>query len=88
MLVRGEHRLFVADLDAPVIHDLDTSEPCRMADTRPPLLPASFLDSGGLPARSRVRGAARRHEQGRGEPLSTDGQRRYLYAIDELGHGS
>jgi hypothetical protein len=85
----GEHRLFVADLDAPVIHDLDTSEPCRMADTKPPLLPASFLDSAG--ASSAVTGFVGRNvvtNKVAVSPLSTDGQRRYLYAIDELGNGN
>jgi len=39
----SEHTLYVADSTAPVIHKLDTSDPCTMTEL-PPLLPVSYFD--------------------------------------------
>src|SRR5204863_4309665 len=39
----NEHKLFVADSQVPVIHVLDTSDPCQLAEL-PPLLPVSYFD--------------------------------------------
>ncbi|HVU01798.1 MAG TPA: hypothetical protein VHE30_08600 [Polyangiaceae bacterium] len=75
--VTGEHRLFVADHEASVIHDLDTSDVCAMADTKAPLRPMSFLDPNRFVTTSRVAVS----------PLTTTGSR-YLYAIDDLDTGS
>jgi hypothetical protein len=75
--VTQEHRLFVADHDAPVVHVLGTAHPCEMKE-EPPLLPVSFVDPARVVTTSRVAAS----------PLTTD-QKRYLYAIDEgLGGGA
>ena len=74
--VTQEHRLFLADLDAPVVHVLDTRDPCDIRET-PPLLPMSFVDPNRVVTTSRVAAS----------PLTSD-EKRYLYAIDPLDGGS
>ncbi len=44
-LALSGNRLYVADLDAPVIHVVDLPTPCEPSEL-PPLLPASTLDPG------------------------------------------
>jgi len=67
----GDHRLFVTDLAAPVIHVFDTSDPCKLTQA-PPLLPESYVD----PNRVVLTGHAAV------SPITTTGER-FLYAIDE-----
>jgi hypothetical protein len=64
-------RLYVADLDAPVVHVLDMATPCEPAP-RPPLLPTSFEDPTRVVTTTRVAVT----------PELTAGLRRYVYAID------
>jgi hypothetical protein len=73
--VTQEHRLFVADLGAPVVHALDTSNPCAVREV-PSLLPAAFGDPDRVVTTTRVAVS----------PLTTD-QKRYLYAIDQFEGG-
>src|SRR5512140_1343128 len=73
----GEHRLFVADRGLAIIHDIDATDTCKMADDGPPLFPMSFLDPGRTVTTKKVAVS----------PLTTDGKR-YLYAIDEFDVGS
>ncbi|XXT23723.1 hypothetical protein WME94_19480 [Sorangium sp. So ce429] len=69
-------RLFVADLDAPVIHVVDLPTPCEPLEL-PPLLPASTLDPERVVTTSRVAVSQ----------ASPPDFRRYLYAVD-AGDGS
>ncbi|WP_437665469.1 hypothetical protein [Sorangium sp. So ce1182] len=69
-------QLFVADLDAPVIHVVDLSKPCEPLEL-PPLLPASTLDPERVVTTSRVAVSQ----------ASPPDFRRYLYAVD-AGDGS
>ncbi|XXX81297.1 hypothetical protein WMF30_21285 [Sorangium sp. So ce134] len=64
-------RLFVADLDAPVIHVVDLPTPCEPVEL-PPLLPASTLDPERVVTTSRIAVS---------QALPPD-FRRYLYAVD------
>jgi hypothetical protein len=67
----GGGRLYVADLDAPVVHVLDMATPCEPTP-RPPLLPTSFEDPTRVVTTTRVAVT----------PALTAGLRRYVYAID------
>ncbi|WP_437290905.1 hypothetical protein [Sorangium sp. So ce406] len=69
-------RLFIADLDAPVIHVVDVPTPCDPIEL-PPLLPSSTLDPERVVTTSRVAVS----------PASPPDFRRYLYAVD-AGDGS
>ncbi|KYF85508.1 hypothetical protein BE17_32780 [Sorangium cellulosum] len=69
-------RLFVADLDAPVIHVVDLPTPCEPLEL-PPLLPASTLDPERVVTTSRVAVSQ----------AAPPDFRRYLYAVD-AGDGS
>ncbi|WP_437785264.1 hypothetical protein [Sorangium sp. So ce1097] len=69
-------RLFVADLDAPVIHVVDLPTPCDPLEL-PPLLPASTLDPERVVTTSRVAVSQ----------ASPPDFRRFLYAVD-AGDGS
>lgn len=71
-----EHKLFIADSDAPMIHVLDTADPCHIAEL-PPLLPVSYFEPSRIVTTTKV--AVMDH-------LTTGGQR-FLYAIDQLGGG-
>ena len=71
----GGH-LYVADLGAPVIHDIAMPTPCEPAE-RPPLVPTSADDPTRVVTTSRITVS----------PRLTSDLRRYLYAIDE-GEGS
>jgi hypothetical protein len=74
--ITQEHRIYVADSAAPVVHVLDTSDPCHIEETAP-LLPVSFLDPNRVVTTTRVAVS----------PLTTK-QQRYLYAVDNLDNGS
>ncbi|WP_437338365.1 hypothetical protein [Sorangium sp. So ce394] len=69
-------RLFIGDLDAPVIHVVHLPTPCAPAEL-PPLLPASTLDPARVVTTSRIAVS---------QALPPD-FRRYLYAVD-AGDGS
>ncbi|WP_437971002.1 hypothetical protein WMF04_17705 [Sorangium sp. So ce260] len=69
-------RLFIADLDAPVIHVVDLPTPCEPTEL-PPLLPAATLDPERVVTTTRVAVS---------QALPPD-FRRYLYAVD-AGDGS
>ncbi|WP_437737258.1 hypothetical protein [Sorangium sp. So ce1335] len=69
-------RLFVADLDAPVIHVVDLPSPCDPIEL-PPLLPASTLDPERVVTTSRIAVS----------PALPPDFRRFLYAVD-AGDGS
>ncbi|WP_437491648.1 hypothetical protein WME75_16020 [Sorangium sp. So ce1014] len=69
-------RLFIADLDAPVIHVVDVPTPCEPTEL-PPLLPASTLEPERVVTTTRLAVS---------QPLPPD-FRRYLYAVD-AGDGS
>ena len=60
----------------PVIHVLDTHDPCAISEV-PPLLPESYLDPARVVTTSRLAAS----------PLTTD-EKRYLYAVDVVGGGS
>lgn len=64
--------LYVADLEAPVVHVLDVSDGCEPHE-RPPLLPVSFGAPDRVVTTSRVAVS----------PLTPSGNR-FLYAIDRL----
>lgn len=72
-----EHKLFIGDLQVPVIHVLDTSDPCRMTEL-PPLLPVSYFDPNRTVTATKLAVMDR---------LTLDGGKRFLYAIDQLGGG-
>ncbi len=74
--ITAEHRLFVGDAVAPVVHVLDVSDPCSIAE-QPPLLPESYLDPARVVTTGKIAAS----------PLTTTEQR-YLYAIDTVGGGS
>ncbi|HEX4335677.1 MAG TPA: hypothetical protein VH062_07155 [Polyangiaceae bacterium] len=80
-----EHRLFVADYQAPVIHEVDTTDVCALAESDRPLLPVSFTDPNRVVTTSRL-AASPLTIPAPGTPLG-NGQR-FLYAIDELNNGS
>ncbi|WP_437553020.1 hypothetical protein WME97_17230 [Sorangium sp. So ce367] len=69
-------RLFIADLDAPVIHVVDLPTPCEPRE-QPPLLPASTLEPGRVVT-------TRRLAVSQASPPEFN---RYLYAVD-AGDGS
>jgi hypothetical protein len=69
-------KLYIADIEAPVVHIVDTSRPCRLREL-PPLLPMSFADPGRVVRTNRIAVS----------PLTSDA-RRFLYAIDEVDNGS
>jgi len=69
----SEGSMFVADLGAPVIHELDVRDPCAIVE-RDPLLPVSLEEPTRTVTTSKVAAS----------PTLTDG-RRFLYAIDETG---
>lgn len=73
---RDDNRLFVADRQAPVIHVLDTSDPCELREL-PPLRPVSFVDPDRIVTATELAVS----------PLTSDFSR-FLYAIDEGGQGS
>ena len=73
--ITGEHELFIADRNAPVVHVINTEDPCAVQE-EPPLLPKSFVDPARTVLTSKVAVS----------PLTTD-SKRFLYAIDDLGGG-
>ena len=75
-LAYADGHLYVADLGAPVIHDIAMATPCEPVE-RPPLVPTSTDDPTRAVTTSRVSVS----------PRLTSDLRRYLYAIDE-GEGS
>jgi hypothetical protein len=75
-LAEDRSQLYVADREAPVIHVLDTSDPCNLAEL-PPLLAASFVDPNRVVTTHKVAVS----------PLTRDA-RRFLYAIDQDDNGS
>jgi hypothetical protein len=68
----GGDTLYVADGSAPVIHVLDASSPCSLAE-KPPLLPVSLEDPSRVVTTSRIAVS----------PLTPSGKR-FVYAIDEF----
>jgi hypothetical protein len=72
----NEHKLFIADSEAPVIHRLDTTDPCAITEL-PPLLPLSYFEGGRTVTTTKVAVMDR---------LTSDGKR-FLYAIDQVGGG-
>jgi hypothetical protein len=65
-----DETLYVSDYDAPVIHVLDVSDPCNIAE-RPPLLPRSFMDPDAVVTTRRVAAS----------PLTPSGKQ-FVYAVD------
>jgi hypothetical protein len=76
MALADDGRLFVSDDSASVVHVMDVSDPCHVAE-RDPLLPYSAAD----PTRAVVTSSIAV------SPLTTD-QKRYVYAVDAKGNGS
>ena len=72
-LAFADGRLYVADLEAPVIHVLDMPSPCDAVE-RPPLLPFSAEDPERVVITSRLAVT----------PGQTSDFKRYLYAIDYI----
>jgi hypothetical protein len=79
-----EHRLFVADLQAPVIHEIDTSDVCEPVE-KEFLYPLSFADSNRVVTTTRL-AASPLSIPPDGEPVTAG--TRYLYAIDQFDNGS
>ncbi|HVW25966.1 MAG TPA: hypothetical protein VHC69_11400 [Polyangiaceae bacterium] len=75
-----EHRLFVADLNAPVIHEVDTGDVCAPKETDF-LYPVAFGDPGRIVTTTRL--AASPLTIPPGDQPVTAGNR-YLYAIDQF----
>ncbi len=75
--VTQEHRLYVADLQQPVVHVVDTTDPCRPTEIAP-LRPVSYTDPKRAVTTSRIAVMDR----------LTTAQKRYLYAIDQDDGGS
>lgn len=75
-LALSGNRLYVGDLDAPVIHVVDLPTPCEPSE-QPPLLPASTLDPGRVVTTTRLAVSL----------ASPPDFSRYLYAVD-AGDGS
>lgn len=69
-LAVGRERLFVSDLDAPVVHVLDTSDWCTPEEIEP-LLPTSYTRPGSVVTTRRLAVS----------PETSDG-RTYIYAVD------
>src|SRR5690606_31578355 len=65
--------LYVADTEAPVIHQLDVQDPCNIQE-RDPLLPRSLGEPTRAVTTTKVAVS----------PTLSDG-RRFLYAIDQYG---
>jgi hypothetical protein len=76
MALADDGRVFVSDDRVPVVHVVDLSDPCSLAE-REPLLPQSIVD----PSRAVTTGAIAV------TPLLTD-QRRFVYAVDVKNNGS
>lgn len=72
----SEGSMFVADVGAPVIHDLDVRDPCAIRE-RDPLLPLSLEEPTRTVFTTKVAAS----------PTLTDG-RRFLYAIDKFGRST
>ncbi|MEJ7732266.1 MAG: hypothetical protein WKG00_24050 [Polyangiaceae bacterium] len=72
-MAQAGDRLYVADLEAPVIHVLDIASPCEMSE-REPLLPTSMREPDRPITTSRLAAT----------PGLTSDFKRYLYAIDEV----
>lgn len=72
----NEHTLFVADSELPLIHRLNTADPCAIKEV-PPLLPAAYSNNTSTVTATKL--AVMDH-------LTSDGKR-YLYAIDQVGGG-
>jgi hypothetical protein len=70
-LAASADRLYVADLNAPVVHVIDSHDPCNLAEL-PPLLPQSYTAPDAVIATRKVAVSPR---------IST-GQR-FVYAIEE-----
>ncbi|WP_437593405.1 hypothetical protein [Sorangium sp. So ce1000] len=75
-LALADDRLYIADLDAPVVHVVDLQKPCEPIEL-PPLLPASTLDPARVVTTTRLAVS----------PASPPDFSRYLYAVD-AGDGS
>ncbi len=71
-VAQAEHRLYISDDKAPVIHVLDMTDPCSPVE-QAPLLPSSF-DNPGRPVFTRTLAVS---------PVTSDGKR-FLYAVDSL----
>jgi hypothetical protein len=72
-MAQAGDRLYVADLEAPVIHVLDMPSPCDITE-REPLLPTSMREPERAITTSRVAVT----------PGLTSDFKRYLYAIDDV----
>jgi hypothetical protein len=72
----SEQKLFIADVNAPIIHRLDTRDPCDIVEL-PPLLPVAYDDPNRVVTTTKVAVMDR---------VTKSGQR-FLYAIDQLGFG-
>jgi hypothetical protein len=80
-----EHRLFVADTAVPVIHELDTTDACVLAEKRTPLLPVSFADPNRVVSTTKIAASPLTVP----EPDEASNQvTRYLYAVDYVNGGS
>lgn len=70
-LAVADDKLYVADLQAPVIHVVDAHDPCNLSEL-PPLLPQSYTAPDAVIATRKVAVS----------PLTSTGQR-FVYAIEE-----
>ena len=68
----ADHKLYVADLAAPVVHVIDAKDPCALTE-QPPLLPVSFESQNRLVTSRKVAVS----------PPTRSGQR-FLYSIDDF----
>src|SRR5262249_6758452 len=76
-----EHKLYIADREAPYVHVLDTSDACNLVQ-EDPLLPVSFVDPARTVTTRKIAVSPLTIAE-TGAP-----SKRYLYAIDELDNGS
>ncbi|MDC0745760.1 hypothetical protein [Polyangium mundeleinium] len=69
----SEERLFVGDIDAPVVHVLDMKTPCEPIE-REPLLPTSLREPARVVTTSQIAAS----------PTLAGSLDRFLYAVDDL----
>ncbi|UQA56019.1 hypothetical protein [Polyangium aurulentum] len=71
-IAHAADKLYVADLEAPVVHVLDMATPCEPAE-REPLLPSSLLDPSRVVTTNQLTAS----------PLLSKGLGRFLYVVDD-----
>jgi hypothetical protein len=81
----NEHRLFVADSELPLIHELDTADACAIKEKPAPLLPVSFKDPSRIVTTTRIAASPLTVPPPGGPPTDV---KRFLYAVDADDNGS